>query len=151
VAALDLVDKKDLFPLHADFCSRLGMTFSLGEYAGIEAIQDKAELAEKLFTLALRYAPDHRAYLGLGLLKQQHRALEDAEALFCEGIDHYPDSQDLHISLGVTYMNQGRFRDALTHLLPFRDTPAAAAYVEACCRELGEAPGFSEKRGRPVR
>ena len=64
--ALDLIDEEQFYEMHADFCSRLAMTFSQGDYANNEAIKGKAEAAETLFNKALLYAPDHRAYLGLG-------------------------------------------------------------------------------------
>ncbi|MGB9498107.1 MAG: B12-binding domain-containing radical SAM protein, partial [Dissulfuribacterales bacterium] len=69
VEEIHLVDKEELYPMHADFLSRLGMTFSHGDYAKIEAVGDRERIAEKLYLRALRYFPDHRAYLGLGIIK----------------------------------------------------------------------------------
>jgi anaerobic magnesium-protoporphyrin IX monomethyl ester cyclase len=48
VDSISLVDKKELYPLHADFCSRLGMTFDHGDYAHNDAIRRKDKIAEKL-------------------------------------------------------------------------------------------------------
>jgi len=136
VEDLHLVAREDLFKMHADFCSRLAMTFSHGDYAKIDAIKEKTRSAHILFEKALQYAPDHRAYFGLGLLKQRQRAFDEAATVFKEGLSHFPESEDLHVSLGVTYMNLDRFKDALTHFLLFRTSPQAIPYIEACNREL---------------
>jgi anaerobic magnesium-protoporphyrin IX monomethyl ester cyclase len=141
VDAIDLVDRQDLFQMHADFCSRLALTFSQGDYSRVEEVRHKEKLAETLFKKALDYAPDHRAYLGLGLLKQHKGAFDAAVAVLEDGVSRFPKSEDMHVCLGVTYMNLGRFRDALEHLLPFKDSPGTGAYITACYEALGENAG----------
>ena len=138
VDLLDFVDRQDLYPLHADFCSRLGMTFSHGEFASVEAIRNKDGVAEKLFRKALDFWPDHRAYLGMGLLMQRQGAMTKAERYFFQGIKRFSDSVDLHVGLAVTFMNQGRFREALEHLSPFQEVSGVQRYVDICYQALGE-------------
>jgi radical SAM superfamily enzyme YgiQ (UPF0313 family) len=69
--SLRLIERKDLSQEHADFCSRLGMTFSHGDYAQLDSVREKEETAESLFRRSLEYAPNQRAYLGLGIIKQR--------------------------------------------------------------------------------
>ncbi len=71
VAALELEDREEFYLLHAEFLSRLAMTFDHGDYAGIEAIPNKTSIAENLYRRALGYHPDQRAYLGLGIILQK--------------------------------------------------------------------------------
>ncbi|PQP32825.1 B12-binding domain-containing radical SAM protein, partial [Desulfobacteraceae bacterium SEEP-SAG10] len=57
VDAIELIDKKEFYPMHADFCSRLGMTFDHGDYSLNEDIKGKDKIAEKLYMKALKYHP----------------------------------------------------------------------------------------------
>jgi radical SAM superfamily enzyme YgiQ (UPF0313 family) len=136
INALELSDKKALFPLHADFCSRLGMTLTHGDYATVPTIKNKKQTAERLFKKALDYAPDHRAYLGLGLLMQNARDFPGAAGFLMEGIQHFPHSEELNLCLGVTFMNLGRFKDALQHFVKFQESPQAKHYIAECHRAL---------------
>ena len=47
--SLRLIDRKDLYEEHADFCSRLGMTFSHGDYAKIESVKAEGEDSGETF------------------------------------------------------------------------------------------------------
>ncbi|NIA08552.1 MAG: radical SAM protein [Nitrospiraceae bacterium] len=138
VDAIELIDKKELYPLHSDFCSRLGMTFSHGDYAEIDAVKKKDETAEKLFKKALSYYPDHRAYLGLGIIKQKNRAYEESIGIVSEGIKYFPNSEDLNICLGISYMNLGKFDKALPYLLKFPDSKQTLPYIAGCYKALGD-------------
>ncbi|MCF8113425.1 MAG: B12-binding domain-containing radical SAM protein, partial [Desulfotignum sp.] len=53
-----LKDDPELYRFHADFLSRLGMTFSHGAYGKDERIKDPDATARSLFTRALAYHPD---------------------------------------------------------------------------------------------
>ena len=64
--SIELVDRKDLYPWHADFCSRLGMTFSHGDYSRIEEVREKLETAEKLFRKSLGYCSGSSGLPGPG-------------------------------------------------------------------------------------
>jgi anaerobic magnesium-protoporphyrin IX monomethyl ester cyclase len=134
--SLDLVDKEEFFEMHADFCSRLGMTFSHGDYSKIEAIKGKEKAAEKLFKKSLDYFPDHRAYLGLGILKLSEGEFMDAVNILLEGVRHFPGSEELNICLGINYMNLGEYGKALEILLKFKDSPQASYHIAGCHKAL---------------
>jgi anaerobic magnesium-protoporphyrin IX monomethyl ester cyclase len=136
VDAIDLIDGEGFSELHADFLSRLGMTFSHGDYAGIEAIPNNQETAARLCQRSLRYAPNDRAYLGLGIIRQKERRFDDSVRILSEGIRHFPDNEQLHICLGLSHMNLGQYGDALSCLLAFRHSKQAAPYIAECRRRL---------------
>jgi len=138
VDAIELIDEKDLYEMHSGFCSRLGMTFSHGDYAKIDAVRKKEETAEKLFKKALGYYPDHRAYLGLGIIKQKNRAFDESVRILSEGIKYFPDSEALNVCLGISYMNLGEYGKALSYLLNFQDSREAVQYIATCYRALGD-------------
>jgi len=138
VDAIELTDKEDLFESHADFLSRLGMTFSHGDYAMVEAIKGKNRIAERLFERSLNYHSDHRAYLGLGVIKQENQALEESVMVLSEGIEHYPESAQLNTCLGITYMNLRQYNKALSCFLKFQDSQEAVYYIVQCYEALGD-------------
>ena len=133
-----LVDRPELYPFHADFLSRLGLTFSQGDYFKNDLVREKEITAEKLFQRALGYAPDHRAYLGLGMLKQRERQLEASNRWLLEGLEHYPESPDLNRCLGLNLLQQDDFRGALACFEKFPDDPEAAGQADRCRRALRE-------------
>nr|HID59829.1 radical SAM protein [Desulfobacterales bacterium] len=136
VDAIHLIDKQELFEMHSDFCSRLGMTFSHGDYARIEAVKEKDKTAEKLFEKSLSYYPDHRAYLGLGILKQKRRMYRESISILSKGLEHFPNSEPLNICLGISHIGMREYRKALEYLLKFQDSKEAANYIAICYREL---------------
>jgi anaerobic magnesium-protoporphyrin IX monomethyl ester cyclase len=136
VDSIELVEREDLFPFHADFCSRLAMTFTHGDYAHMEGIKGKDQMAEKLYRKALHYHPDHRAYLGLGILCQKRQNYEASLSILLEGIDHFPQSEQLYLCLGITYMNLGRFKEALSSFDHCKDSTEADRFISACNRAL---------------
>ena len=138
VDAIDLIDKEDLFEMHADFLSRLGMTFSHGDYAMIDAIKEKGKLAERLFKRSLDYHPDHRAYLGLGIIKQENQAPEESVMVLSEGIERFPESAQLNTCLGITYLNLRQYDKALSCFLKFQDSQEAVYYIVQCYEALGD-------------
>ncbi len=136
---LNLVDKKDLYASHADFFSRLGMTFSHGDYSKMDLIRNKDKIAEKLFRKSLTYHPDHRAYLGLGIVKQKVGAYKESMEVLLEGIEYFPDSVDLNICLGLSYMNLGACDTALHYFLKYPDSKDALYHAAICYKELGNS------------
>ncbi|MCK4426362.1 MAG: radical SAM protein, partial [Deltaproteobacteria bacterium] len=138
VDSIELIDKKDLYELHSGFCSRLGMTFSHGDYARIDAVREKDKTAEKLFKRALGYYPDHRAYLGLGIIMQKNRAFDESIRILSEGIKCFPNSEPLNTCLGISYMNLGQFSKALSCLLKFPDSKETVPYIANCYKALGD-------------
>ena len=135
---IELIDREDLYRQHADFLSRLGLTFSHGDFAKKVQVREKEATAEKLFRRSLTYAPDHRAYLGLGILKQKAGDFGESNRLLLEGLHHYPDSPELALCLGVNYLNLGDFEKALACLERFPDSDQANRYVAQCRRALGK-------------
>jgi len=136
VDAIDLVDEEGFSGLHADFLSRLGMTFSHGDYAGIEAIPNKDETAARLYERSLSYAPNDRAYLGLGIIRQKEREFRESIRILSEGVRHFPENEQLCICLGLSRMNLGQYSEALSCLEKFRNSKQAAFYIAECRRQL---------------
>ncbi len=138
VDAIELTDKKEFHEMHSDFLSRLGMTFTHGDYARIEAINEKDEIAERLYERSLDYHPDHRAYLGLGIIRQKNGEYERSVRLLSEGIKYFPHSEPLNICLGISYMNLGEYDKALPYFLKFQDSKDAVYHIAGCYRALGD-------------
>jgi anaerobic magnesium-protoporphyrin IX monomethyl ester cyclase len=136
--AVQLVDKKDLYKSHADFLSRLAMTFSHGDYAVIEAIPEKEEIAQRLYKRALSYHPNQRAYIGLGIIKQKHREYEESVRILAEGMKQFPESESLIMCLGISYMNLGQYEKALECFRKFPDSRETLRYTASCYQALGE-------------
>jgi tetratricopeptide (TPR) repeat protein len=139
VEAIHLVDKEDLYEAHADFCSRLAMTFSHGDYSKIEGIRDKDRIAEKLYQKSLGYYPNHRAYLGLGIIKQKSGEYKESIGILSEGMEVFRDSKELNTCLGMSYMNLGEYETALNHFLKFSNSKDALYQAAACYKELGDS------------
>ena len=137
-ASVELADLPELYSMHADFLSRLGLTFSHGDYAKVDAVSNKDETAELLFRKALKYAPDARAYLGLGMLLQRRRDFRGSIEVLERGTDRFPENEDLAVCLGVSYMNLGEYGNALRKLSPFSTSEQAGRFIASCRRELGQ-------------
>jgi radical SAM superfamily enzyme YgiQ (UPF0313 family) len=134
--SISLIDKKELYPMHSDFLSRLAMTFDHGDYAAIESIKEKDKIAEKLYKRSLEYHPDTRAYLGLGIAKQKTKKYEQSIEILTEGFKHFPGNQQLSLCIAISYMNLGEFKKALSYLLPFQESKEVLPYIENCHRAM---------------
>lgn len=119
-------------PLHADFLSRLAMTFSHGEYARDKRIKNSEQMAINLFEKALRINPCPRAFQGLAMIYQQQKNFPKAMALLDKGLSHFPKNKDLCVCMGVCLMNTGDFRNALIFFTPFAQDPALGQYINIC-------------------
>jgi tetratricopeptide (TPR) repeat protein len=117
------------------------MTFSHGDYAKIDAIPGKASISKALFQKSLACYPDHRSYLGLGLLYQQEGSLEKSIRILDQGLVHYGSSMDLNICQGINYMNLKYFDRALTYFLDYQDQEHVRPYIIKCREALGESRG----------
>jgi radical SAM superfamily enzyme YgiQ (UPF0313 family) len=148
VKALDLIDDKELYSFHADFYSRLAMTFDHGDYAAVEAIQGKTKVAEDLYNKSISYCPNSRAYLGLGIIKQRNASYEESIQILSKGVDYFPDDEQLNVCLGVSYMNIGAYRKALSHLLPFQQSKQALQHIAYCYDALNDSEKAAEFFGR---
>jgi anaerobic magnesium-protoporphyrin IX monomethyl ester cyclase len=136
VDAIELTDSKEFYPLHADFYSRLGMTFDHGDYAGNQHIKGKDNIAEKLYIKALTYHPDPRACLGLGILNQKKRAYRESVQILSKGVEHFPGNEQLSLCLGISHMNLGDFETALPFFLKFQHSKQCLGFIVACYHEL---------------
>ncbi|MBW1776781.1 MAG: cobalamin-dependent protein [Deltaproteobacteria bacterium] len=140
VAAIHLDSKASLRPLHADFLSRLGMTFHQGDYSRVDAIPDKASIAYRLYRRALDLYPDSRALLGLAMLQQQAGETGSAEKTLRDGIREFPEDIPLALCLGIHFMNQGRWDEALAVLGRFAENPEIRPYLDECRRRSPRSP-----------
>jgi len=139
VEAIELIDNVELYPQHARFLSRLGMTFDHGDYAAIDAIPDKDRLVERLYQKALTYFPDAEAYLGLGIRYQKRDAQQDAIDILTKGLSHFPNDPRLNICMGVGLMNQAKYDEALNRFLKFQDENDAVHFAARCYEAMGDA------------
>ena len=137
--AIRLVDKKDLYPFHADFLSRLAMTFSHGDYSQLSEIKDPDEAARKLYSRALPFYPDHRAFLGLGIIHQKRGRFKESSDILESGLRYYPESEPLSICRGVSLMNLGKYEEALGCFSKFPGNEQAKDYARSCEEALGKA------------
>ena len=138
VDGIELIDKKEFYPMHADFCSRLGMTFDHGDYAGNKAIKGKEKIAEKLYIKALKYFPDPHAYLGLGILNQKKRSYHESVVILSKGVKHFPDNEQLYMCLGISHMNLGAFKTALSFFLKLQHSKQALGFIVSCYNALND-------------
>ena len=145
VESLRLIEDKAMDRLHADFYSRLAMTFSHGDYAGTEAIKSKAAIAESLYRRALDYTPDHRAFLGLAIADQQRKDFNGSIRMLKQGLSYFPESEALNVCMGVSHMNLGRFRKALSFFFKYADSEPVSSYIAACYQALGNHEGSVSK------
>jgi anaerobic magnesium-protoporphyrin IX monomethyl ester cyclase len=129
---IELTDREDLHEFHADFLSRLAMTFSHGDYSMIEGIPEKEEVAERLYSRSLSYAPNQRAYLGLGSLKQKQKRYEESIAILSEGIKHFPESDQITLCCGISHMCLGQYEKACHCFSSCPASPEAVRYREHC-------------------
>ncbi len=139
VDSIPLMDKEELYEMHSDFCSRLGMTFSHGDYCKIDVVKEKDKTAEKLYKRSLSYHPNHRAYLGLGILKQKNKAYKESIKNLSEGIEFFPESEDLNLCLGISYMSLRDYNRAISYFSKFPEAKQANYHLARCYNELGDS------------
>ncbi len=132
VDAIGLKDQKDLYVYHSEFLSRLAMTFSHGDYSLIEEIERSDDIAFKLYERALLYYPDHRAFLGLGIICQKKGLYEKSLDFLARGLSYYPASEPLNICYGISLMNMEKFELALAVFEKFPNSAQAKAFRVSC-------------------
>jgi radical SAM superfamily enzyme YgiQ (UPF0313 family) len=138
---IELVDIPDLYPLHADFLSRLGLTFSHGDYAMNPLVDKNLATAVMLFKRSLDYHPDHRAFWGLGLVYQHQCRFDESIGILKQGIDHHRQSVDLHMALANSLIRLNRYDEARAGLEGFPEHPQAVEQIIRCCRSLADKEG----------
>ncbi len=137
VNRITLHPDKEFAPLHADFLSRLAMTFSHGEYARDARVKNSEQTAVKLFEKALQFYPCTRAFQGLAMICQKQKNFPKAMAFLDKGLSHFPNNKDLSVCMGVCLMNTGDFHNALTYFTPFAHDPALGQYISICKQKTG--------------
>jgi radical SAM superfamily enzyme YgiQ (UPF0313 family) len=133
---IELKKDPDLKKFQAGFLSRLGMTFSHGDYAAIDSAVDTSQVALELFSRALELYPDHRAFWAMATVYQRQGRWDKAVDSLTSGLAHFPKSEALAIGMGVSLMHTAQYRQALEYLLPHARSKQAAPYIERCRREL---------------
>ena len=144
-----LIDRKEFYPMHSDFYSRLGMTFDHGDYSKVDAIKDNVKIAEKLYKKSLTYHPNARAYLGLGIIRQKERAYDASIRILSEGVEHFPEDVQLNLCLGISHMNLGAFQKALSYFLKFKDSKETLGFIVNCYEAMGNFEKASQFRSKP--
>ncbi len=137
-SSIELIDNKDLYSFHADFLSRLALTFSHGEYAKDNRIQNQEITARRLFEKALTYAPDARAFLGIAMLLQKEKQFQKTISTLEKGLHHFPSDKDLNTCMGITLMNTNNFGPALKFFIKFSEFPEINHYINICKNQLQE-------------
>lgn len=122
--------------LHADFLSRLAMTFSHGEYALDNRVKNAEQTAINLFEKALKFYPCPRAFQGLAMIYQKQKKFPKAIAFLDNGLSCFPKDKDLCVCMGVCLMNIGDFHTALTYFTPFAQDPSLARYIKICKQKI---------------
>ncbi len=134
VQEIPLVERKELYPFHAEFLARLGMTFLYGDYARRREVKDPLGSAEHLFRRALQYAPVHDAYLGLAIVLQKKEQFPESIGLLEEGVKRFNGSEELWICLGISYLAVGAKEKARACFQRFPNSTKARKYLEICDR-----------------
>jgi hypothetical protein len=137
VEDIELLDDPEFYPLHADFLSRLAMTFHKGDFSRIAAIPGRRKTAEMLYRRSLAYAADARAFLGLGMLCQQRGDFAAAADILGRGAAHYPGDEALQTCVAVNDMNQGAYGKALQRLRQLEETPQIRQWIDRCLAANG--------------
>jgi tetratricopeptide (TPR) repeat protein len=134
--SVSLVDVQELYPFHADFLARLGMTFLTGDYSRIKEIRNSGGTAEKLFRRALSFSPSERAYLGLGILGQMRGDYAGSASILQEGLQYF-DTAQLNICYGISLANSGRLDEAARLFSMYPDRYDAMQHLLGVSRALG--------------
>ena len=145
---IDLVDDPEFYPLHADFLSRLGMTFHRGDFARIAAIPDKLATAHHLYQRALGYHADARAFLGLAMIHQQRGEFEEAGRLLAQGLDRFPADEGLKSAEVLNALNAGHYEDALARIAHLPVSAQTLEWSAVCLEALGRQPEAAACRAR---
>ena len=145
---IDLIDDPELYALHADFLSRLALTFSHGDYAINPLVENNLATAVMLFERSLQYHPDHRAFWGLGLVYQHLRRFDESLAVLKRGIEHHKTSLDLRMALANSLMRLNRYPEARQCLEAIPDHPRSVELIIRCCRLMRDRVGEQTWMGR---
>jgi anaerobic magnesium-protoporphyrin IX monomethyl ester cyclase len=70
------------------------------------------------------------------MIKQKGRAFHEAVRILSKGVAHFPESEELNLCLGITYMNLQDYDEALSHLLKFKNSKETRYYIDKCHEAL---------------
>ena len=56
--------------------------------------------------------------------------------ILSEGVEHFPESEQLNMCLGISYMNLREYKKALPYFLKFKDSKEANYYIATCNEAL---------------
>jgi uncharacterized protein HemY len=73
------------------------------------------------------------------MMKQRRREYRDSVQVLSEGVKQIPDSQQLALCLGISYMNLGQYDNALECFLKFPSSQEILRYTAACYQALGDS------------
>lgn len=133
VLDMELSSDKEFYPHHADFLSRLAMTFSHGDFAQNKYLKNQEEVAWELFVRSLKFSITERAFLGLGILAQKRGDYKNSISILQKGLKYFPKSKHLKMCLGVSYLNCGDKKNAKECFKPFvHIDPKAKDYLREC-------------------
>ncbi len=85
---------------------------------------------------ALSYYPDIRACLGLGIYEQKKHHYSESVKILNLGLVQNPGNGQFNLCLGVSYMNMGKFQNALACFLKVKDSEQTAPYIAECRHQL---------------
>jgi tetratricopeptide (TPR) repeat protein len=91
-----------------------------------------------LYKKALFYYPDHRAFLGAGIIYQKKGYDLESTKFIEMGLKYYPKSEPLHLCLGVSFMNMGNYESALDIFEKFPDSAHAKDYRNVCREAIAQ-------------
>ena len=72
------------------------------------------------------------------MIKQNNKEFEEAVRIFSKGVELFPESEELSLCLGITYMNLRDYDTALSYLMKLQHSKEASYYIEQCHKELGD-------------
>jgi hypothetical protein len=81
---------------------------------------------------------------------QKKGGFDESIDLLSQGISYFPDSEQLNICIGVSYMNLGLFKKALPHFLKFQNSPESLSRARECYKALGEMKKVEEIGARII-
>jgi tetratricopeptide (TPR) repeat protein len=63
---------------------------------------------------------------------------EESVRILSEGMKQFPESESIATCLGISYMNLGKYEEALKCYCKFPDSREVLQYTAACYRALGD-------------
>jgi tetratricopeptide (TPR) repeat protein len=74
----------------------------------------------------------------LGIFNQKNKAYQESVKILSEGIMHFPGHEQLNLCLGVSHMNLGAYKTALSFLLKFQHSTQTLGFIVNCYHALND-------------